>query len=186
MTVIEHAPIEGVRVTLLAVDADDPRLVTIDARRPVESRTGQAFARKEAAGGLPGTHLVLDRETEEAFGVINGFRPDPGAASVELTLFLDPRIARPGWAVEAYLLYARHLLAGGERSLGVTVIGGDSVSLRILRKLGLAPTARLREHEWACGCFHDVLVFLVDRRTFAHVDAILADMLGLVPGELVA
>jgi len=162
----------------MAVGRDDPRLARLDARRPLMARTSQSFERAVGDSDLPGPFLVFDRATGDVFGVANAFRPGPHSGLVELTLFLDPTVPRPGWGVEAYLLYARHMLDRGHGRLSMTLLGGDHVGLRMLGKLELLPTARLREHEWNAGCYHDAVVYVVSRERFAAVDSVLTRLLG--------
>jgi RimJ/RimL family protein N-acetyltransferase len=102
-----------------------------------------------------------------------------GPRYVELTLFAEPSSIRAGEPLEAYLLYARHLLAHGTDRVEVRILSGDREVLKIMEKVGLIPDAVLRQAAYAAGDFHDLLVCSVTD------DAVLARLEGRLYGERV-
>lgn len=113
-------------------------------------------------------------------GVISNSELSDAPGVAEVSFFADPRLSAPGWSVEAYLLYLRHLFDHGAAKLQITVYEFDEVGLRLLGKLRFRPHAILRQHAYVAGYLRDVYVFGSTRDShFRTVDAQLAQLLGI-------
>jgi RimJ/RimL family protein N-acetyltransferase len=99
----------------------------------------------------------------------------PGVAVV--TIFVDPDRARAGVAMEAFAIYVGHVFDLGARLVHFEVLESNAGVLKMFRSIGAAASARMREHLYAGGGFHDVLVFSMTRDQFERARARFSSML---------
>ena len=124
-----------------------------------------ARSQSAALGGLAlrgggSTVVFRSKESGAAIGVLDAM-PLPGYPGViNVSLFTD--VAGAGLAIDAYALFATGLFDGGVRLIHHEVFEFNRPIRRILTGIGLAPTARLREHGFAAGRTWDVLVYSFD------------------------
>jgi len=120
------------------------------------------------------TMLFYEAETDQLLGVLDaGLLPGyPGV--VNLSIFTDSQFARPGLALHAYGLYVEMLFNGGVRLVHHEVLEFNLAVRGILRRIGVEPSARYREHAFAAGRLRDVLIYAYDQehfqREFARYD----------------
>jgi RimJ/RimL family protein N-acetyltransferase len=101
----------------------------------------------------------------------------PGVAVV--LIFVDPSLARPGIAMEAFAIYVARMFEAGARLVHLEVLAFNSSVLRMLARIGVKEQARLRDQVYAGGRFWDVLVFAFDA---AQYQRILERYAGRLPG----
>lgn len=162
------ALIAGRNIDLVQMSAEhDADLQMLDWRRSLHPAMGGPVARL-AAGG-EGAYLLRERATNEIVGVLDA-RPLSGYDGVvNLSIFVDTTRARSGLALEAYGRLIVSLFERGARVLHHEVLALNTPVQRMLRGVGVAPSARFRDHAYAAGRFWDVIVFSYDRATAEHV-----------------
>lgn len=111
--------------------------------------------------------LIRDMSTGEAVGVVEN-HPLPGRIAV-FVVYIDRQRGRAGFGVEVFLLYMSHLFDMGARLVTGEVLEFNAVTIGILRKAGLAPQARLREHVYSAGRFWDLLIYSIDREHWVPI-----------------
>jgi len=111
--------------------------------------------------------LIRDRRTGEAVGVVEN-HPLPGKATA-FVVYLDRQRGRAGFGFEAFFLYASHLFDSGARLITGEVLEFNAGTIGILRKVGLLPQARLREHVYSAGRFWDLLIYTIDREEWVGI-----------------
>jgi RimJ/RimL family protein N-acetyltransferase len=84
-------------------------------------------------------------------------------------IFVDPLVARPGIAMEAFAIYVKSMFEAGARLVHLEVLEFNAPVLRMLGRIGVQEQARLREHVFAAGRFWDILVFAFDAAQYAHI-----------------
>ena len=121
--------------------------------------------------------LIRERRGGQAIGIVENHRMAgyPGVAVV--TIFVDPDRARAGVAMEAFAIYLRHVFETGARLVHFEVLDSNAGVQRMLRTIGSEASARMREHLYVAGEFHDVLVFALTRDQFARAQARFSSML---------
>ena len=136
-------------------DADAMR--ELDWRRSADPVMG-GWIHRPAPG--PGTAVLRPPDgRDEIVGAIDvvelpGY---PGVANV--SIFTDMDRARGGMALEAYALVVDAAFAQGARLVHHEVLSINRPIQRVLRGIGVAPSARLRDHAYVAGRWWDVLVF---------------------------
>ncbi|HEX2203726.1 MAG TPA: GNAT family protein [Longimicrobium sp.] len=98
--------------------------------------------------------------TGEVIGNVGVRKPSPEARIAETGYELAPAHWGRGYATEAALA----LVGWGFAELGLHrvhahCVAENDASVRVLRKLGMRPEGRLRQHEWMQGRWWDVLLF---------------------------
>jgi RimJ/RimL family protein N-acetyltransferase len=111
--------------------------------------------------------LIRDLGSGEAVGVVEN-HPLPGRIAV-FVIYLDRQRGRAGFGVEVFLLYMSHLFDSGARLVTGEVLEFNAVTMGIMRKAGLAPKARLREHVYSAGRFWDLLIYSIDREQWVRI-----------------
>jgi RimJ/RimL family protein N-acetyltransferase len=85
----------------------------------------------------------------------------PGNVAV-FVVYLDRRLGRAGFGLEACVLYISHLFDSGARLVEAEVLEFNGDMIGILHKARLVPQARLREHTYSAGRFWDLLIYSFD------------------------
>lgn len=142
----------------------------MDWLRSLSPEMGGRFRRQEQSL-TAATTLFRARSTGELLGVLEAaFLPGyPDVANV--SIFTDTAVAAPGWAMDAYGLHVALLFERGARLVHHEVLELNRPIQRILRGIGVEPSARYREHAYAAGRLWDVIVYSYDR---AHWEGVLA------------
>jgi len=107
---------------------------------------GEAMLIREAAEGVP-------------VGLIDNHQLPGYEGVATVNVFVDRSRARPGIGIEAFALYTFFTFATGAEIVHVEVLEFNRAILGILRKIGMKPRARYREHAYVAGRVWDVLVF---------------------------
>jgi RimJ/RimL family protein N-acetyltransferase len=166
---VQPAPLLGRRVSVeRATPADGKELETLDWARLLHPAMAGPTARSLLAQPTS-AHVIRALATGEIAGVLDAVQVPgyPGVASV--SIFVDTARAKGGLAMEAYGLFVTALFDGGVRLVHHEVLELNRPVQRILRGIGVAPSARYRQHAYAAGRFWDVLVFSYDRHHWDHV-----------------
>jgi RimJ/RimL family protein N-acetyltransferase len=147
--------------------ADLPELESLDWHRSLHPAMGGWMSRPP--GSLATATLVRTLPTGELIGVIDA-APLPGYDGVtSLSVYTDTQRARGGLALEAYARAVNGLFASGTRLVHHEVLELNGPIHRVLRGIGIAPSARLREHAYAAGRYWDVLVYSYDATRWDHL-----------------
>lgn len=143
-----------------ATDADRADLDDLDWGRSLHPGMGGWLVRPTS--GAVRTSIVRTIADDKPIGVID-VAPLPGYAEVmSVSLYIDPARARGGLAFEAYARVVTQLFESGTRLVHHEVLDLNRPILRLLRGIGVPPSARLREHAYSAGRLWDVLVFAFD------------------------
>jgi len=149
---------------------------------PVDDRTTAEFARlnvqrqleplvgSTSEAGSPAIAppmIVRDRRSGQAVGVVQN-HAQPGGIAV-LVVYLDPRSRRVGFGFEAIVLYVSHLFDSGARLVTSEVLEFNQEMNAIMRKSGLSPQARMREHQFIAGRYWDLLIYSLDRQAWLEI-----------------
>jgi RimJ/RimL family protein N-acetyltransferase len=119
--------------------------------------------------GNESAYLVRAASTHDIVGVLD-VAAVPGYADVaSVSIYTDTRRARQGWALEAYGRLVLSLFDRRVRLIHHEVLEMNAPVQRILRAMGVAPSARLRDHAYVAGRFWDVLVYSYDLDQFDRV-----------------
>jgi RimJ/RimL family protein N-acetyltransferase len=137
----------------------------MDSRRELTPAMG-AGSRSTSSEIAP-PMLIRDRRSGEAVGVVEN-HPLPGKIAV-FVVYLDRQRGRAGFGFEVFFLYASHLFDSGARLVTGEVLEFNAETIGILRKVKLAPQARLREHVYAAGRFWDLLVYTIDGEEWVRI-----------------
>ena len=113
--------------------------------------------------------LLRNRRDGEGVGVVEN-HPLPGDVAV-FVVYIARQRGLAGFGFEAAILYISHLFDSGARLVTAEVLEFNREMNAILRKVGLVPQARLREHIYSGGRFWDVLVYSFDRAQWVRIIA---------------
>ena len=147
----------GQRVRVDPATPDDAAsMQSLDWRRSTDPVMG-GWINRPALG--PGTAVLRPVDHDEVVGAMDvaelpGY---PGVANV--SIFADMEKARGGMALEAYALVVDAVFGQGARLVHQEVLSLNRPIQRILRGIGVQPSARLRDHAYVAGRWWDVLVF---------------------------
>ena len=122
---------------------------------------------RASASTLAPPMLIRDRRSGDPVGLVQNHTL-PGSIAV-FVVYLDLKVARAGFGFEAVVLYISQLFDRGARLVTSEVLEFNSPVHGFIRKVGLAPQARLREHVFTAGRFWDVLVYSMDRDTWVGI-----------------
>jgi RimJ/RimL family protein N-acetyltransferase len=86
-----------------------------------------------------------------------------------MSVYIDTDRAKGGLALEAYILVVPWLFDHGARMIHHEVLELNGPIVRVMRAIGVSPSARYREHAYSAGRFWDVLVYAYDRSQFEQV-----------------
>jgi RimJ/RimL family protein N-acetyltransferase len=111
--------------------------------------------------------LLRSRRDGEAVGVVEN-HPLAGDVAV-FVVYIGRQRGLAGFGFEAAILYISHLFDRGARLVTAEVLEFNREMNAILRKVGLVPQARLREHIYSGGRFWDVLVYSFDRAEWLRI-----------------
>jgi RimJ/RimL family protein N-acetyltransferase len=131
---------------------------------------------------LDTAYLVRSATDGTIVSVIDAAEVSGYSGVANVSIYTDTNLARGGWALEAYTLFVAWLFDNGARLVHHEVLELNKPVQRILRFIGVKPSARYRDHAYAAGRHWDVLVYAYDK---AHFDHLMARVLPRV-GELVA
>lgn len=137
----------------------------LDARRDLNSLMG-AGSQSHSSQIAP-RMLVRVRSSGEAVGVVENHAL-PGNVAVFVT-YLDRTRGRHGFGFESVVLYISHLFDSGARLVNGEVLEFNTEMMGILRKVNIAPQARLREHVYMAGHFWDLLIYSFDRAQWVGI-----------------
>jgi RimJ/RimL family protein N-acetyltransferase len=162
----------GMRVRLRAIEPDDWiafRQLAADEERlgdllhPPRSAEGhRTWAREQAAAKPDGDCFQLAIEavaTGEVVGSVGSHHADPRAGwfGYGVTIGADHR--RQGYATEAVLMLLRFMFAERRfHKCEARVFAHNEVSLALQRRLGFVEEGRLRDHVYAAGRHHDLVM----------------------------
>ncbi|HXC78247.1 MAG TPA: GNAT family protein [Candidatus Acidoferrum sp.] len=141
----------------------------LDAVRQRTPNLGGAGGRLDSLRSFGPPMLIRTRSTGLAIGLVeNGEMIGyPGVAVV--LIFVDQEAARPGMALEAFVIYVNRVFDHGARLVHLEVLAFNEPVLRMLRRRGLKEQARLRDQVYSGGRFWDVAVFAFDAAQFAEM-----------------
>jgi hypothetical protein len=130
---------------------------------------GGVALRRDALKSFGPAMLIRATATGEALGLVeNGEMTGyPGVAVV--LIFVDTARARPGVAMEAFAIYVGHVFACGARLVHLEVVAFNEPVLRMLRRIGVSPQARMRDQMYTGGRFWDVLLFGFDAVRYKEI-----------------
>ena len=160
-------------------EAHRAEVARIDAVRQRTPNLGGAPGRRDFTRSFAPAMVIRANDDGAAIGVIeNGQMIGyPGVAVV--LIFVDPSLARPGIAMEAFAIYVARMFEAGARLVHLEVLEFNAPVLRMLARIGVKEQARLRDQVYAGGRFWDVLVFAFDA---AQYQKILERYVGRLPG----
>lgn len=174
----EAAVVAGHWVTLERMsDANRPEVARIDATRQRTPNLGGAFGRRDLARSFGPTMIIRANADGAAIGLVESGHMTgyPGVAVV--LIFVDPSVARPGIAMEAFAIYVTRVFEAGARLVHLEVLAFNRPVLRMLARIGVKEQARLRDQVYAGGRFWDVLVFAFDANEYGKILSRYARML---------
>lgn len=140
-----------------ATPADAVAMAELDWRRSADPVMG-GWINRPVPG--PGTAVLRPADgRDEIVGALDvvelpGY---PGVANI--SIFTDMDRARGGIALEAYALVVDAAFGQGARLIHHEVLSINRPIQRVLRGIGVQPSARLRDHAYVAGRWWDVLVF---------------------------
>lgn len=165
-----YEPIRGHWVTLVPMSQENAAEVeALDLRRELLPEMGGAFQRRLLAPLAPPVVIVDNRDGVPVGTLEHDLVPGyPGVYN--LTIYADPELARPGFAMEAFGLYVDDLFARGAHIVHMEVLELNRRTVRLL--LGRFPhCATYRQHAYVAGRQWDVLVFAIDRDLWTDFSA---------------
>ena len=141
----------------------------IEAVRQRTPNLGGAPGRRDFTRSFGPAMLIRAKADGAAVGLVeNGHMIGyPGVAVV--LIFVDPSLARPGIAMEAFAMYVARVFEAGARLVHLEVLAFNRPVLRMLARIGVAEQARLRDQVYAAGRFWDVLVFAFDADQYRQI-----------------
>ena len=179
--------IHGVAIDLEAYGpANAQEVADLDARRFRHPVMAGSLDRPPYTTRLDLTLVARSLRDGKVVGTVDA-RAVPGHDEVvNLVLFFDPEIARPGLAMEAFSVAVPYLLDRGVRIVHQEVLACNLPMLRILRRAGIEEQAAFREHAFAAGRFWDVHVFAMDREGFMRMASRLQRVVPAAGGSFAA
>jgi hypothetical protein len=141
----------------------------LDAIRQRTPNLGGAAGRRDAVKSFAPAMLIRASGTGEAFGLVENGEMIGYAGVAVVLIFVDPKRARPGIAMEAFAMYVAHVFACGARLVHLEVVAFNEPVLRMLRRIGVGEQVRLRDQMYTGGRFWDVLVFAFDAEQFKDI-----------------
>jgi len=134
----------------------------LDLRRELLPAMGGAFERVILAAYAPPV-VIVDNTDGVPIGTLehDSIVGHPGV--VNLTIYADPQLARPGHALEAFGLYMDELFKRGVAVVHLEVLESNRQVIRLLERRGFKAHARYREHAYVAARRWDVLVYAVNK-----------------------
>ena len=158
-------------------DENRGEVVRIDATRQRTPNLGGAPGRRDFSKSFGPPMLIRANADGVAIGVIENGQMIGYPDVAVVLIFVDPALARPGVAMEAFAIYLARTFAAGARLVHLEVLAFNQPVLRMLSRIGVKEQARLRDQIYAAGRFWDVLVFAFDATHFNEIWARYARML---------
>jgi hypothetical protein len=146
-------------------DANAAEFDRLDLERGLNPAMGTAARSSSSAIASP--MLLRSRRDGEAVGLVEN-HPLPGNVAV-FVVYIGRQRGLAGFCFEAAILYISHLFDSGARLVTAEVFEFNREMNGILRKVGLVPQARLREHLYSGGRFWDLLVYSFDRAQWVRI-----------------
>jgi hypothetical protein len=150
-----------------------------DAREEEVRLIDAAFSRTPQIGGLlrrrlakevpPDAMVIRETQRQEAIGVITALEEEDFPGVYTVSLFVDDARSRAGWALEAFLMFTMNQFELGRDKLAFEVMSFNEPVIRLLRRIGLEPEARLRSHSFIAGRWWDMLVFGLTGDVFQRI-----------------
>lgn len=135
-----------------------PDVLELDWLRAQHPNMG-GVSQRPRPGNAWSLALFRDKDTGLPIGVLEA-HPLPGYPGVvNVSIFTDRGSTVAGPAMDAFGMYATELFAQGVRLLHHEVLEFNRPVQRIMRGIGVEPSARLREHAYVAGRWWDVLVY---------------------------
>lgn len=133
---------------------DDPRRQTPAMGGPYHVPT--------LAGRYGPAMAVRDNQTGRVIGVLENdeMLGYPGVAV--FIIFVDQRVARPGFAMEACGIYVPRLFAHGAAIVHFEVLAFNRALTHLFDHRGHPPEVRMRRHVYVAGRYWDLLVYAFD------------------------
>ena len=152
--------LNGNWVTLEPLSADNAvQVAQLGRHRELMAQMGGAQERRDPPRSFGSPLVVRIVPSGEVVGLMeNGEMTGyPGVAVI--VVYVDPRRARPGAALEAYVMYVDYVFASGARVVHIEVMSFNREVLSLLRKAKQEPQARFRDHAYVAGRYWDLVVF---------------------------
>lgn len=160
--------LEGKRARLEPAASIDPlELLDLDWARSLHPAMGGWMTRPPRPG--PGMMGIRDQRDGAVIGVLDAVEMTGYPGVVSVSVYTDPARRRAGTALEAYALFVTWLFEHGARLIHHEVLELNHPIQRILRGIGVPPSARFRHHAYAAGQFWDVLVYSFDAACWDRV-----------------
>ena len=159
----------GASCILEEVDAQTwPDVLHLDWLRAQHPVMGGMNTRSAPTGSWA-LAVFRDKRGSEPVGLLEA-HPLPGYPGVvNVSIFTDRAAVSAGPAIDAYGLYVSQLFRQGVRLVHHEVLEFNRPVHRIMRRLEVEPSARLREHAYVAGRWWDVLVYSYDARHWQGV-----------------
>ncbi|WP_190037075.1 GNAT family N-acetyltransferase [Streptomyces fructofermentans] len=170
----------GPRVRLRAIEPDDWTAFRrfaedeeglgdlLDVPRSAESFRAWATEHSAQGPGADSFRLVVEAvDTGEAVGAVSSQHADPRAGRFEHGVTIGAEHRRRGYAAEAVVLLLRFMFTERRfHKCQASVLAYNEGSLALHRRLGFVEEGRLREHVFAAGRHHDLVVLGLLAREF--------------------
>ena len=158
-------PVGGKRVTIERTTADSAaELADLDWLRSLHPAMAGPLVRS-AGASVDSAYLVRSVATDEIIAVLDAM-PLAGYSGVaNVSIYADATRARGAWALDGYWQLVVRLFDEGVRLIHHEVLELNRPLQRVLRAIGVEPSARLRDHAYAAGRFWDVYVYAYDKPT---------------------
>jgi RimJ/RimL family protein N-acetyltransferase len=126
-------------------------------------------AMRSGAAPFDSVFVVRSLESGSVIGVIDALEVPGYERVMNVSVYTDTDRAKGGQAIEAYILLVPWLFEQGARLIHHEVLELNRPIIRVMRAIGVKPSARFREHAYSAGRHWDVVVFAYDREQFEHV-----------------
>jgi RimJ/RimL family protein N-acetyltransferase len=138
---------------------DPSALIEVMARSAATPVMGYTGGSAPAVGSPPGSAAVLARENGTCVGVAAASWVWDADDVAEVVLFMDRTRSRAGVGLEALFLFGDELFGNGIQRVLMRVLAINAPVLSLMRHVGKAPDAYLREHHFLGGRFVGEYVF---------------------------
>jgi RimJ/RimL family protein N-acetyltransferase len=152
--------LQGNWLTLTPLSAENALGVSvIDDMRALSPQMGGLPRRGSETGVVM---AVLEISSGTVVGTVEAHDLPGYPGVVSLVIYLAPALSRPGYAIEALLLFVPSIFGRGTEVIHLEVLEFNRTMLAMVRRWGLQLTATMRDHAYVAGHFWDVLVFSLD------------------------
>jgi RimJ/RimL family protein N-acetyltransferase/sulfatase maturation enzyme AslB (radical SAM superfamily) len=112
--------------------------------------------------------LILNQEENaQPIGFIYSAKYDRENGHLDLSLYVAPKYRQGSLSSEAGILFCHHLFMNFPlRKIYVSSFSDNLASLSLTKSIGFIEEARLKEHNYHCGSYHDLVISALTKEKF--------------------